>query len=105
VTAQAKLGLAQAHGAQGDNKRMVALLQEVAALPPADTHHGIMDASNTRNRAFELLGEYHMSKANWREALTWWERWEPTSWCGTCLQELQKKKQRNIARCREMIKQ
>lgn len=101
----AKLGLAYARGAAGDNDKMLALLKEVAGLPARNTSSGIMDASNTRNRAHEALGEYYMKEKNWQEALRWWQRWQPASWCATCLEALQEKKQRNIETCMKMLKQ
>jgi len=45
----------------------------------------IMDASNTRNMAIELLADLLEETGKYEEALKWYRAWEPTSWCGTCV--------------------
>lgn len=105
AVARARLGLAYAYGATGAEEKMVAMYKEVADLPAHNTGSGIMDASNTRNRAHEALGEYYMKQMNWQEALQWWQRWQPESWCGTCAKALQEKRLRNLETCMKMLKQ
>jgi tetratricopeptide (TPR) repeat protein len=102
--AGAKLDLARAHGARGEEEKMAALLKEVAALPPANTQYGIMDASNTRNHAHRALADYYMRKKDWQEALKWWQRWKPDSWCGTCAEAMREQREENIATCRKMLR-
>lgn len=83
-TSTARLSLARAYGAGGDEAKMLALYKELAAAPPVDTQAHVMDASNTRNAAYEALGRHYLARKDWAEALRWWRAWSPSSWCGNC---------------------
>jgi hypothetical protein len=50
-----------------NNDKSVAVLKVVAGLPTADTHAGVMDGNNTRNRAQEALAEYYMQRGAGRK--------------------------------------
>jgi hypothetical protein len=104
VLPQAMLGLARAHGALGNEGKMVSLLKQVTALPATDTTYGVMDAGNTRNHAYQALAQHYMKNGDWAEALMWWQRWQPTSWCSTCAQALRKQREENIASCMKLLK-
>ena len=95
--------MALAYGVAGDDAKMIALLKEVAAAKPVNTWSNIMDASNTRNHAHEVLGHYYMKKRDWKEAMAWWEKWQPSSWCRTCAEAMQKQRQANIEECKKNL--
>jgi len=96
----AYIGMGEAYGKLGKEELMVEAYVKAASLPSADTRTDIMDASNTRNRAFEFLADYYMKKGNWAEAERWWQAWKPSSWCGTCADSMRQLKAKNIERCR-----
>jgi hypothetical protein len=99
VTGKAWLGLGEMYHDMGDEAGMVAAYRRAAELPSVDTRSNIMDASNTRNIAFESLAQYYTQKQQWAQALRWWWSWRPTSWCGTCAESMELRRAKALAQC------
>ncbi len=99
----AKLGMARVFRVRNDEMAMVEILKEVAEMPSIDTHSNLMDASNSRNAAHEWLADYYTQKGKYREALLWWEKWQPASWCGTCYESMVKEREAKILECKRAM--
>jgi hypothetical protein len=78
---------------------MVATLERIIAAPCAETMLGVMDASNTHNRAYELLGGHYVRTRQWERALDSYSRWRPSSWCGNCSASLQLRQKNALLIC------
>jgi tetratricopeptide (TPR) repeat protein len=105
VAAIARLGMARVYERQGDEPRMLELLKAVAEMEPVNTHADLMDASNTRNQAYEWLAGYYYEKQQWKESLAWYQKWVPTSWCGTCRMGMESSRRAAIAECEKKIRE
>ncbi len=70
------------------------------AVPAEDTERGLMDASNTHNRAVDGLAAIEERRGNWKGALERLEVWTPGSWCGNCGLALADDRVGRVARCR-----
>lgn len=99
TASMAALGAGEVYDKLGDEANMVAAYRRAAARPPVYTFANAMDASDTRNRAVQALGEYYMRKELWDEALLCWIDWLPRSWCGTCQSGMLNGRAQAIAEC------
>ena len=118
--ARIKLALAQMHQVLQNEKKMEALLKELArarvverggveiylsSVPPGGIvgpPEPLIDRE-TSNTARGMLAGYCYAKGNWKEALRWYEAWEPSSWCGTGQEARKAFKAGRIATCREKL--
>lgn len=100
IVSLAWCGLGEVYRDMGDDKQMVAALENGLIAPRVETGIGIMDASDSQNRAHEMLGSHYMTIKQWKKALAIWENWKPESWCGTCAMEMESHRQTNIMVCR-----
>lgn len=105
VASLAWCGLGEVYRELGDDKLMVAALSKGMVSPRVGTSVNIMDASETQNRAHELLGGHYMTTLHWREALAVWEDWKPSSWCGTCEWSMDLHRRTNITICQLQLGQ
>jgi hypothetical protein len=91
--------------ARGDEEALIKLLRELAATTSADTHLHEMTVNDARSRAHEWLGSIYMKRGEYAEALKWWEAWKPWTFCGTCLESMERIRARGIATCCEKLSQ
>lgn len=99
-TALACVSAAEIYRKLGDESKMLEAYKRAIRLKPIDTYGDIMDANNSRSRAYERLGDYYMDRKQWREALRWWSTWEPTSWCGNCAASMECHRAFEIGLCK-----
>jgi tetratricopeptide (TPR) repeat protein len=98
-----RLSLARAYGRTGNDAKMLALLKELAADPPAGVPPPRDTSAGVRLSARESLGDYYTDKRDWKEALKWWEAWRPSSGCGLGIEAEEKKKRERIEQCRRAL--
>jgi hypothetical protein len=76
------LGLAETYDKLGDDRQVVASLEQAVGAQGFDMHRDIMDADNTTNMAVRWLGAIYERRKQWQQARALYERWKPASWCG-----------------------
>jgi hypothetical protein len=59
-----------------------------------------MDTSNTRQEAIRMLGRYQFRKGDYKKARDAFQRWQPQSWCGTCLMSMRAERKHFLLVCR-----
>lgn len=113
--AAAKWGELQVYKAQGRSAEMLVLLKDFAPADPAPQPGEDAEESRrrirksgpyrgaNRNDAIELLANHYTSAELWREALVEWERWSPSSDCGSCFETMRRERLAKIALCREKL--
>ena len=69
IASLALLGLGETYAKTGDKEKMVAVLERGIAAPRVETNLGIMDASDSRNRAHQLLGPHYIDEKQWDKAI------------------------------------
>ncbi len=89
ATAYAHLGMGEVYEELGDKEKAVLAYTKAATfeLSP-DTQEvtgNVMDASNTRDVAIEMLAALLEKMGRYEEALKWYRAWEPSGWCGNYL--------------------
>lgn len=100
TASRAMLGLAETYQAQGNKDKTKEWLGRCAAFEKTESMgRSIMDTDNTRAVAIQRLALVHEAEGQWREAMQWWEKWQPQSWCGTCAREMRAEKLDHINRC------
>src|SRR5438067_4601798 len=67
---------------------------------PSPTARNVMDTLDTRQEAFLRLARHYRDKGDFKKALGYFTRWEPQSWCGTCLASMRAERERETALCR-----
>lgn len=97
---RARLGLAEVYQKLGDEKAMLQQLEVAAGAPATPTDRNLMDTSDTRQEAVQRIARHHFQKGNFKESLAAYKRWEPESWCGTCLMGMHMHRQHMITVCR-----
>ena len=65
----------------------------------------IMDAGDTHGYACQRLGAYYLKRNDWAKALGVYSEWKPSSWCGTCLEGMQSRRQDFIRLCQAHLGQ
>jgi len=94
------LGLSEVAQKRGDERAMLGYLEEAIKTPPAATARNIMDTLDTRQEATIRMARHYRDKGDFKKALDYFTRWEPKSWCGTCLMQMRADRDRQIALCR-----
>ena len=105
IRARAQLGIGEVYEKLGDEDAMVAAYKAVIDMPREETQFGVMDSGDTHNVAIERLGNHYLKKRDFAESLVYWKRWQPGSWCGTCLAQMEDRKRRMMALCHLHLKQ
>ena len=100
-TAAAYLKMADIHKRAGDGEKMIACWKQAAAFKSSARNR--VYAADSIGRAHSHLADHYLQNKQWAEALTWYEAWKPTSWCGTCLEGMNTRRTYNIAVCKMMV--
>lgn len=96
----AVIGLSEVAQKRGDERAMVGYLEEALQAKAAPTGRGLMDTLDTRQEAVIRLARHYRDKGDFKKALDYFTRWEPQSWCGTCLASMNAEREREITLCR-----
>jgi hypothetical protein len=83
----------------GDDQQMIAALEMGFAAPQSETLYPNIDVSGSHTFACEILGARYMQHQEWGKALAIWQVWKPSSWCGTCNDQMATYKHYQIALC------
>jgi hypothetical protein len=103
AAAPAMLLLASRARDRGDSKKEMEWLKRCAAFDkPVRTFRGLPEPMASRSEAVERLARLAERTRQWREALAWWTKWQPSSFCGTCLASMHRERVRNIYRCQRL---
>jgi hypothetical protein len=104
TASRAMLALAQLHRKKGNEAKEIEWLKRCAEFELTEpTAMHIMDTDNTSSQAIQLLAIWHEKKGDWKEALRWWQTWKPSSWCGTCHEQMVARKNSHIELCERQI--
>jgi TolA-binding protein len=98
-TSMATLGLSEVYYGMGDENKMIEYLKMAANEIPVPTNTNIMDTSDTNQTACYRLGEYYYKKKKYKEALKYFRKWQPISFCGTCISSMSNERNLHIAKC------
>ena len=98
-------GMGQVYAKLGDSANMIIALERAMMAPGVWTETNIMDASDTRNYAFEVLGEHYIQTRQWKQACEVFTAWRPRSWCGTCADGMNAYRINNILLCHAHLAQ
>jgi tetratricopeptide (TPR) repeat protein len=89
AAAYAQLGMGEVYEELGDREKAVEAYTKAATfkLSPAtqEVTGNVMDASNTRDMATEMLAALLEKMGRYEEALKWYRAWKPSGWCGNYL--------------------
>jgi hypothetical protein len=96
----AVIGLSEVAQKRGDERAMLQYLKEGLKVPAAPTARNLMDTLDTRQEAAIRLARHYRDKGEFKQALAYFTRWEPWSWCHTCLGSMRAEREREIALCR-----
>ncbi len=96
---KAVLGLSEVARKRGDERAMIGYLEEAIKMLPAATERNLMDTLDTCQEAFIRLARHYRDKGDFKKALDYFTRWEPQSWCGSCLESMEAERKREIAWC------
>jgi hypothetical protein len=98
-TSFAAIGLSEVAQQRGDERLMISYLEEATKLPAVPTKRSLMDTLDTRQEAFIRLARHYRNKGDLKKALDYYTRWEPQSWCGTCLNSMRAERRDEILLC------
>jgi len=96
---QALLGLADVAQRRGDEKAMLAYLEEALQAKPAPKGRNCLVPFDPAQVALPRLAEYYRDKGDYRKAIHYFSRWKPRSFCGTCMQLMERERDQEIALC------
>lgn len=96
---QALIYLADLAKQRGDERAMLGYLDEALKAPATPTGRNLMDTLDTRQEAFIRLARHYRDKGDFKKALDYFTRWEPQSWCGTCLASMKPEREQEIILC------
>lgn len=99
AAADANINMAEIYGRRGEDAKMLALYEKVAALKKADVDGGEMYLQAAQSTAFTRLGSYYMKREQWAEALKWWRGYRSGSFCGNCAEAQNSANALRIYRC------
>lgn len=91
--------LAQLARARGDTDEYLGWLQRCSNFRPTRGHYGVFTSTDMGPEATRQLAEWHERQGYHFQALVLWWKWEPSSWCGTCLRGMVNARDANMKRC------
>jgi tetratricopeptide (TPR) repeat protein len=95
----AVIGLSEVAQKRGDERAMLGYLEEALKARAAPTGRNLMDTLDTRQEATLRLARHYRDKGDFKKALDYFTRWEPQSWCGTCLASMRAEREQEIILC------
>ncbi|MGI8981983.1 MAG: tetratricopeptide repeat protein [Pirellulaceae bacterium] len=84
----------------GDEKEMLTAFEKGMDGFRPEADKSIAQALANEDFAHEFLGSRYMAARDWDKALACWEHWMPTSFCGTCFDEMDGARKNSIWLCK-----
>jgi hypothetical protein len=100
TASRAMLGLAEVYQQRGDEDKEIEWLRKCVDDPRTEaTGRNLMDTDDTRSTAIQRLAVRFEERGQWKEAVTMWTAWQPQSWCGTCHDQMLKRRTFHLVKC------
>lgn len=95
----AHIGLSEYFESEGDQAQFLRHLEMASEAPAEEISRHVMEASDSRQMAVTRLAKHYESVGDYTRALNYYLVWQPTSWCGTCAQQMISNREAIIAEC------